>query len=480
MKKYIAVAFGLVINVWLFAMPPVQITEIEKIDVITSGVNSLLAVDNRILVSSFEGVFNVQQNEHGRHEVRPDSLYRNAIAFSKNGSRVWFAKLQNNISQIGWVAKKGTHPVGSAFLMDKYVKDIHFSSTNELWVGTLEGLYKSDGMPKMNLVKSNRRNAINGAVYRVIEDVYQNIWVASAQGLYVHIHCEDEWKFLPYDNGVKAITQYRNEIFWTAQSKIYSIAINDLIDLELAKEERLNGLFKVSNDIIRDIEFDKRGYLWVASNVVAGVNLADPTEVLVCDNDLIETHYFGSIDFDVAGNLWIGTLNNGLFTVASSHLDHLRKKEHQPSEMTEHALADALLDPFVSQLNSSVMLNVKPKPQLFLLPKTIEDKRVKLLRMDTLQHIKKTVLKISDSIKEDGDIIHLYHNGELILENYSLKSQHQSILIDLSVGANYFYVIAVDEGSRPSTTLQMTIGKNTYQLRSNSLTIGAVRIDVLP
>lgn len=76
-------------------------------------------------------------------------------------------------------------------------------------------------------------------------------------------------------------------------------------------------------------------------------------------------------------------------------------------------------------------------------------------------------IEIFDSGKEDGDIINLYHNGKLILENYKVKLEKKiiSVTVDLSV-TNEFKIFAINEGTIAPNTAKIILydSNRTFEL----------------
>lgn len=79
------------------------------------------------------------------------------------------------------------------------------------------------------------------------------------------------------------------------------------------------------------------------------------------------------------------------------------------------------------------------------------------------------VLEIWDSKDEDGDVINLYNNDKLILENYTIRNKKKKITINVEKGQNIFTIEATDEGSlKPNTAMiQLVDQDRTFELMSN-------------
>ena len=67
-------------------------------------------------------------------------------------------------------------------------------------------------------------------------------------------------------------------------------------------------------------------------------------------------------------------------------------------------------------------------------------------------------IEIFDSGKEDGDMINLYHNDKLILENYKVKHEKKiiSLTLDLSI-TNEFKILALNEGELYPNTAKVVL-----------------------
>jgi len=78
-------------------------------------------------------------------------------------------------------------------------------------------------------------------------------------------------------------------------------------------------------------------------------------------------------------------------------------------------------------------------------------------------------LEVWDSKDEDGDVINLYNNDKLILDNYKILNKKKKINISLEKGQNIFTIEAIDEGEmKPNTAMFQIIDQDrTFELMSN-------------
>ena len=81
----------------------------------------------------------------------------------------------------------------------------------------------------------------------------------------------------------------------------------------------------------------------------------------------------------------------------------------------------------------------------------------------------KFVLEIYDQGKVDGDIIRIYHNDKIILDNYKIVKSRKKIEIELKEGKNTFTIFAMNEGEiAPNTpVLELIDGEQNFVLYGN-------------
>ncbi|QYJ67173.1 hypothetical protein [Flavobacterium litorale] len=90
------------------------------------------------------------------------------------------------------------------------------------------------------------------------------------------------------------------------------------------------------------------------------------------------------------------------------------------------------------------------------------------------------VLEVWDAGKEDGDIIQLYHNNELVLKDYKITNKKKLITISIQK-ENIFRIIATNEGKyKPNTAMIRLIDNNrNFELMSSLKEGEAATITIL-
>lgn len=78
-------------------------------------------------------------------------------------------------------------------------------------------------------------------------------------------------------------------------------------------------------------------------------------------------------------------------------------------------------------------------------------------------------MDIWDASQEDGDIINLYHNNNLILKNYRIENKKKTINIELTSDKNVFVIESISEGDIAPNTPQLKLydNKRSFDLQAN-------------
>jgi len=112
-------------------------------------------------------------------------------------------------------------------------------------------------------------------------------------------------------------------------------------------------------------------------------------------------------------------------------------------------------------------VKVKANP-IALLDSLKVNKLIKEQTLTIFAESKKVDLEIWDNGKEDGDVINVYQNDELILRNYAVSTRKKVISVNL-VKKNIFKIVAVNEGTiSPNTAMIRLIdGERTFEVLSD-------------
>jgi hypothetical protein len=121
------------------------------------------------------------------------------------------------------------------------------------------------------------------------------------------------------------------------------------------------------------------------------------------------------------------------------------------------------------QKTNRISTEVKAKANpVALLDSLKVNKLIKEQTLTIFAESKKVDLEIWDNGKEDGDIINVFQNDELILRNYTVSTKKKVITVNLAK-KNVFKIVAVNEGTiAPNTAMIRLIdGERTFEVLSD-------------
>jgi len=201
------------------------------------------------------------------------------------------------------------------------INSIYQDSRNYIWIATEDGLNKYDGV-KFSVYKSNPNdsNAIkNNYVRSLFEDSSGRFWVGCINGLQIYNRATDNFSEIKlYNNGVRvtphitSIIESKDHEIWIATSEHGVIRINKndkTYQTDLRISSRLSSMY------LTYIFQDSRGIFWIASEN-QGLNMYDPKndEVTIFKTPVqIGSNQISAICEDLKGNIFVGTLTNGLY-----------------------------------------------------------------------------------------------------------------------------------------------------------------------
>ena len=78
----------------------------------------------------------------------------------------------------------------------------------------------------------------------------------------------------------------------------------------------------------------------------------------------------------------------------------------------------------------------------------------------------KVVFEVHDAGVEDGDMINIYIDGKLFLENYIVKNKPKSFEIELNKESVLIEIEAINEGEAPPNTSDIVIKDSVNELKT--------------
>ena len=215
-----------------------------------------------------------------------------------------------------------------------------------MWFTTLtEGIYKYDGSSFINI--TTKDGLCSNKVNAVIEDSDGLIWFATAKGLcsynglaftnfplpQEHVPSVSPTTGFPSSETEEVISliQDRKGDFWlgTNASGAYHFD-GETFTSFLRYEGRIHPERKIYNNCIQSIIEDNSGNIWLTSQTHGGIYRYDGKTFTnyTKEDGLSDDMIFSSFK-DKDGNLWFGTLDNGLISYKDGSFSNYKEKDWQ-------------------------------------------------------------------------------------------------------------------------------------------------------
>ena len=199
---------------------------------------------------------------------------------------------------------------------------------NNLWIGTNDGLYVINKKRKKvsHHYTPNNSSLVSKQVNFIFKDKYDVLWVGTNSGI-IRVD-NDEWKVYEKRHSFEGVFE-NNEGLWVLSNKeLWNI---DNIN-KANRWYRLNLKKDLKKGIVNDLVVDSKGRLIIASDILVRFDpYADKVEKYGKDLGLV-SKACSAIAIDKEDRIWIGTADNGLFTVGFN--DHFKRtKKYTPLEI---------------------------------------------------------------------------------------------------------------------------------------------------
>ena len=241
-----------------------------------------------------------------------------------------------------------TQTIEAKLFYEKVSRDVSFSTLNErhelsgpvvndieqdiqgfIWIATQNGLNKYDGQKVTHYLHNpDDENSLPGSwIVDIFSDREGNLWVAGESGVSLYLPEIDGFhNFTGQEDdiiqGLKftVIAQVEEDKIWFG-TKNNGIVIFDIVTSKFI--ERINTQAGLQSDYVRDIAVDELQNVFVATNDrglfyrPAGQN---NFTVFNSDSEIkLPFDNISSILIDSQKRIWLGSINSGLFAIASNN-----------------------------------------------------------------------------------------------------------------------------------------------------------------
>ena len=152
-------------------------------------------------------------------------------------------------------------------------------------------------------------------------------------------------------------------------------------------------------------------------------------------------------------------------------------------EMVGSPTVRKLMNKFNKQIQKSKKINEAEKQKLN--PQAIFDslqtnQMMAKQNLNIFMNSPKIQFEIWDNGLQDGDLIHLYHNGKIILNNYKVTIKKKILDIKLTEDKNEFVIEALNQGLKgKNTAMVKVIGDRSVDFQTNLETGEKTKVTIL-
>ncbi|MGI2183501.1 EAL domain-containing protein [Shewanella oncorhynchi] len=307
-----------------------RITQVNLGNSVQPHITSLANVEDTYLLAGTQdsGTFAVSANTITRlnvpqnltaHQIRAHSA--NAITFALGG-QLWHYNLASQQGEILWQTDDNV----------PYIKDFIQTEQGDFWVvGPEAGLIQLERNDKAftatyHRYDPKRTNSISeNNILSLLQDPFGNLWLgASYSGLdkintrrqyFQHIY-ESTPNLSQQSNNIRTLFRSQDNALWigTEGAGLKRMLANGKYEHYTELFANALGMHQRNlNLILRDIDQDKNGVLWFATNYGLGRLALDGhfqlLKVTERTDQGSETNYIRSLDIDEQGRLWVATTN---------------------------------------------------------------------------------------------------------------------------------------------------------------------------
>ena len=301
MDRVITLIF-IFLSIGLSAQEPMRVTRSAAVDRNAPIYNVFVDADNNKWVGNSKGAFQVHTVDFAsevKKEADQTSLFRYQ---GGNFNLIW------NTASIFNIMKEETDDL---FEGEQDITGAFYDPTKkELWIGTKGiGVFQFDMNNEGNLIKHmtmDNSKLRTDQITVMFSDKPGSYWIGTEEGV---LHNNgSKWKLYERYVSIEAIDVSGSDIWVYGEGYLWKVANGkDWEEFELDES--------TSEGKIKDITFDSRGRMWIASEIIARYNPELETVETFGAAEYFTSDFPSSLAVDQDDAIWVGTEDKGLYLI---------------------------------------------------------------------------------------------------------------------------------------------------------------------
>lgn len=200
--------------------------------------------------------------------------------------------------------------LGEAF---DQINTAHFDkSKKELWVGTTElGAFRLQTQPSLKLIEevnSSNSKLKSDFINTIYIRANGEIWLGSDEGALVG--SAGKWRLVEKFFAVLRIAENANKMYLLSDGQVLEVDSRDKSFILTIEEDKTEGE-------VKDIAFDSKGRLWIASEIVTRFDLENRAYETFGPAREFTSQFVNCIAVDADDAAWVGTDDKGVYFIGA-------------------------------------------------------------------------------------------------------------------------------------------------------------------
>lgn len=439
-------------------------------------INDIVVENNSLLVATEQGLYRLQDFDAAANQIHQNAVQKISL---DEDNQACIGLYSNKIATIK------DNEIFSTGIEDNNMITAMLIDNHKIWIGTNDGLFMLSLKQTKETPHYRRENSklVSNQIMDLELDEKGRLWIATDRG--ISIFDGRNWETLLEDKRVSAMENHHGNMWAAIEQTIQQFG-------EDQKWRAVAMPLNYSGQPIRDLEFDYKDNLWIATNQVLKYDTQSGVFSVFDKNSGFNSTMALCIEIDNYNQVWVGTAGNGLYKINNATLEkplafETPKKANSEStnetpkaptkvkkERKRKSFNNAIATPnHQTSPNNAVKGSKESKSKTKINPRTTslpkeygkEKSNINFLGNRLIKEgveLDVTTMSIEiaiwDGQNADGDTVSLYYNGECILKEFSLTTKREYFTLDINPRtANSLVLYAHSQGKLGFTTATIAI-----------------------